>query len=147
MTSDRTSPPPFSAPYAPDDAVIASELLQAARLDAAREQRVDRTATRLIEAIRAKDDRLGGVEDMLPEASGHARLLAQASGFLETALMSFPNVNTSATRRSRALTAEVRRRFWLPDEMLDAIYSEPVVQHFYAPDEIRAFRRQWSASR
>src|ERR1700739_5017267 len=67
MTSDRTSPPPFIAPYAPDDAVIATELLQTARLDAAREQRVDRTATRLIEAIRAKDDRLGGVEDMLRE--------------------------------------------------------------------------------
>ena len=34
---------------------------------AEQEARIDRTATRLIEAIRANDDRLGGVEDMLRE--------------------------------------------------------------------------------
>ena len=33
----------------------------------AQEERIDRTATRLIEAIRANDDPLGGVEDMLRE--------------------------------------------------------------------------------
>src|SRR3954469_8279446 len=59
--------PPFSAPYAPDDRAIAPRLLRAARLDAACEARIDRTATRLIEAIRANDDPLGGVEDMLRE--------------------------------------------------------------------------------
>src|SRR3954465_7907987 len=59
--------PPFSAPYAPDDTALAARLLGAARLDAAQEARIDRTATRLIEAIRANDDRLGGVEDMLRE--------------------------------------------------------------------------------
>jgi RHH-type proline utilization regulon transcriptional repressor/proline dehydrogenase/delta 1-pyrroline-5-carboxylate dehydrogenase len=59
--------PPFSAPYAPDDRDIAARLLHGARLDAAQEARVDRTATRLIEAIRANDDPLGGVEDMLRE--------------------------------------------------------------------------------
>src|SRR5689334_3692573 len=60
-------PPPFSAPYAPDDAGIAAELLQAATLDGAAEARIDRTATRLIAAIRTHADRLGGVEDMLRE--------------------------------------------------------------------------------
>ena len=59
--------PPFSAPYAPDDRAMARRLLQAARLDAAQEARIDRTATRLIDAIRANDDPLGGVEDMLRE--------------------------------------------------------------------------------
>jgi hypothetical protein len=86
------------------------------------------------------------VEDMFPEAVGYDPLLAQASTFLETTFTAFPNVNTSSTRRSRALSAEVRRQFWLPDAMLDAIYSEPVVQHFYDPDEILAFKKQWSAS-
>ena len=47
--------------------LIAARLLPAARLDAAQEARIDRTATRLIEAIRANDDPLGGVEDMLRE--------------------------------------------------------------------------------
>src|ERR1700712_2936545 len=67
MPNDPSPLPPFSAPYAPDDRTIAAGLLQTARPDQAGEQRVDRTATRLIGAIRADDDRLGGVEDMLRE--------------------------------------------------------------------------------
>src|ERR1041385_6331860 len=62
-----TSPLPFTAAYAPDDRLIAERLLASARLDAEHEQRVDHTATRLIEAIRTNDDPLGGVEDMLRE--------------------------------------------------------------------------------
>jgi len=67
MPADPSSPPPFSAPYAPDDAAIAARLLGTATLAAAQEARIDRTATRLIEAIRTNDDPLGGVEDMLRE--------------------------------------------------------------------------------
>jgi hypothetical protein len=87
------------------------------------------------------------VEDMLPEASGYARLLAQASTFLGTTLTSFPNFNVSTARRSRALSEEVRRQFWLPDEMLKAIYGEPIVRHFYNRDEILAFKQRWSRAR
>src|SRR4051795_6273421 len=60
-------PPPFSAAYAPDDADIAARLLPASHLAPPQQARIDRTATRLIEAIRKRDDRLGGVEDMLRE--------------------------------------------------------------------------------
>ncbi len=64
-------PPPFSAPYAPDDADTAARLFPSAHLAPPQEARIDRTATRLIEAIRKRDDRLagnlGGVEDMLRE--------------------------------------------------------------------------------
>jgi RHH-type transcriptional regulator, proline utilization regulon repressor / proline dehydrogenase / delta 1-pyrroline-5-carboxylate dehydrogenase len=67
MTSDRSFIPPFTAPYAPDDAVVAGPLLETAELSAARQKRIDRTASRLIDAIRATDGRLGGVEDMLRE--------------------------------------------------------------------------------
>lgn len=67
MPNDPSPFPPFSVPYAPDDRSIAAGLLQAARLDAAGERRVDHTATRLIEAIRTNNDPLGGVEDMLRE--------------------------------------------------------------------------------
>src|ERR1700748_2111225 len=67
MTSDVASLPPFNAPYAPDDRLIAKRLLEAARLSPAQEQNIDRTATRLIGAVRAHDDRLRGVEDMLRE--------------------------------------------------------------------------------
>lgn len=67
MPNDPSPLPPLSAPYAPDDRMIAAALLQSAPLDAAGERRVDDTATRLIEAIRTNDDPLGGVEDMLRE--------------------------------------------------------------------------------
>jgi RHH-type proline utilization regulon transcriptional repressor/proline dehydrogenase/delta 1-pyrroline-5-carboxylate dehydrogenase len=67
MHSKPASFPTFAAPYAPDDSVIATCLLAAARLSGDREARIDRTATRLIGAIRSNDDPLGGVEDMLRE--------------------------------------------------------------------------------
>ena len=67
MTTDPSPFPPFNAPYAPDDGVMAARLLKTAGLSAAQDERIDRTATRLIDAIRANDDRLGGVEDMLRE--------------------------------------------------------------------------------
>ena len=67
MEPDRSAFPPFEAPYAPDDGAIAARLLETARLNGERDARIDRIATRLIGAIRADDDRLGGVEDMLRE--------------------------------------------------------------------------------
>jgi RHH-type transcriptional regulator, proline utilization regulon repressor / proline dehydrogenase / delta 1-pyrroline-5-carboxylate dehydrogenase len=67
MLADRPPLPPFEAPYAPDDGVMAARLLQAAGLSAEQGAAIDRTATRLTLAIRANDDRLGGVEDMLRE--------------------------------------------------------------------------------
>ncbi|HEX7791977.1 MAG TPA: bifunctional proline dehydrogenase/L-glutamate gamma-semialdehyde dehydrogenase, partial [Afipia sp.] len=59
--------PPFTAPYAPDDGAIAARLLADAAMTPAQDARIDATATPLIDAIRAKDDRFGGVEDMLRE--------------------------------------------------------------------------------
>src|SRR5947199_4062746 len=67
MPPDERPLPTFNALYAPDDGVIAARLLETAHLSAEQNQRIDRNATRLIDAIRANDDRLGGVEDMLRE--------------------------------------------------------------------------------
>jgi RHH-type proline utilization regulon transcriptional repressor/proline dehydrogenase/delta 1-pyrroline-5-carboxylate dehydrogenase len=67
MKSDPSLLPPFKAPYAPDDRAVAARLLATSGLSAEQEARIDHTATRLIEAIRADGDRLGGVEDMLRE--------------------------------------------------------------------------------
>jgi RHH-type transcriptional regulator, proline utilization regulon repressor / proline dehydrogenase / delta 1-pyrroline-5-carboxylate dehydrogenase len=67
MTPDSSFVPPFNAAYAPDDGVIATRLLESAGLGREQDARIDATATGLIEAIRAHDDRLGGVEDMLRE--------------------------------------------------------------------------------
>ena len=67
MTSNPSALPPFEAAYAPDDALMAARLLEAGALSREQDARIDRTATRLIGAIRTNDDRLGGVEDMLRE--------------------------------------------------------------------------------
>ena len=67
MHSEPADLPAFAAPYAADDVLIASRLLETAGFDENREARIDRTATRLIDAIRSNDDPLGGVEDMLRE--------------------------------------------------------------------------------
>jgi RHH-type transcriptional regulator, proline utilization regulon repressor / proline dehydrogenase / delta 1-pyrroline-5-carboxylate dehydrogenase len=67
MTSDSSPFALFKAPYAPDDCLMAARLLETADLGAERNARIDRTATRLIGAIRSNSDRLGGVEDMLRE--------------------------------------------------------------------------------
>src|SRR6516162_1497991 len=67
MTPDSAYVPPFTAAFAPDDRAMAVRLLASSRLAADQEQRIDLTATRLIKAVRADDDRLGGVEDMLRE--------------------------------------------------------------------------------
>ncbi len=67
MNSGHTSFPPFKAPFAPDDGAMAARLLKTAVLSPVQNKRIDRTATRLIAAIRSGEDRLGGVEDMLRE--------------------------------------------------------------------------------
>src|SRR3979409_1500255 len=67
MMSDPSSFIPFTAPYAQDDRVMAGRLLDSAGLSPAQGGQIDRPAPRRIGAIRAKDDRFGGVEDMLRE--------------------------------------------------------------------------------
>src|SRR5665213_2786170 len=64
---DSSPFPLFAAAYAPDDTAIAARLLETTGLSRKQENAIDRTATRLIDAIRATDGRLGGVEDMLRE--------------------------------------------------------------------------------
>src|ERR1700732_1890145 len=68
MTSD-SAVSAFSAPYAPEDEVLAAERLAGAALPSEAEARIDRRALRLIDAVRAKSIRIGGVEDLLREYS------------------------------------------------------------------------------
>jgi RHH-type proline utilization regulon transcriptional repressor/proline dehydrogenase/delta 1-pyrroline-5-carboxylate dehydrogenase len=67
MTSDTSPLPPFEAAYAPDDGAMAARLLESSSLSPEQDARIDRRASPLIAAIRANDDRFGGVEDMLRE--------------------------------------------------------------------------------
>src|SRR6202022_1520569 len=80
---------------APDDGVMAARLLKTARLNAGQNERIDRAATRLIDAIRANSDRFGGVEDMLREFA-----LSTKEGLalmvLAEALLRVPDSRTAA---------------------------------------------------
>src|ERR1700754_1859893 len=93
MTPDAKMPQ-FTAPYGPDDAAIASRLLTTARLSPEQDARIDRTATRLIGAIRTTDDRLGGVEDMLREFALSTRE-GLALMVLAEALLRVPDARTA----------------------------------------------------
>ena len=94
MTSDPTPFPLFTATYAPDDGVVAARLLQAGALNDEQNARIDRTATRLIGAIRASDDRLGGIEDMLREFALSTRE-GLALMVLAEALLRVPDARTA----------------------------------------------------
>src|SRR5215216_1985288 len=69
LPRDTFGVPPFIAAYALPDEDMAGPLLATAERDAAAERRIDRDATRLVEAIRAKAGALGGIEDFLREYS------------------------------------------------------------------------------
>ncbi len=66
---ERKDLAPFSAPYAASDEELAAALLDTAPREAAAEARIDKRATRLVEAIRQKSGGLGGIEDFLREYS------------------------------------------------------------------------------
>jgi RHH-type proline utilization regulon transcriptional repressor/proline dehydrogenase/delta 1-pyrroline-5-carboxylate dehydrogenase len=93
MTTDAKMPQ-FTAPYGPDDGAIASRLLATARFAPEQEARIDRTATRLIEAIRRTEDRLGSVEDMLREFALSTRE-GLALMVLAEALLRVPDARTA----------------------------------------------------
>src|SRR5579885_3668745 len=86
--------PPFRAPYAPPDEVIAAPLLAGAPRPGEAEARIDARATRLVQAIRARIGGLGGVEDFL-----HAYALSTKEGLalmvLAEALLRVPDSATA----------------------------------------------------
>lgn len=86
-------------------------------------------------------------EDLLPGAPGQHACLTAAASFLNSPSVEFPEVNTAATRRSYPLYRQTRDRFRLSQALLDDIYDERSVRHFYGPDEIAAFKRRWSLLR
>ena len=57
----------FEAPYAEPDEAVVARLVDDARLDEAVQRRADRTATKLIEGIRARSSGVGSLEDFLRE--------------------------------------------------------------------------------
>jgi len=86
--------PSLRAPYAPPDEAIAAALLASAGRSRDAEARIDTSARRLVEAIRARTGMLGGVEDFL-----HAYALSTKEGLalmvLAEALLRVPDAETA----------------------------------------------------
>ena len=84
----------FRTEFAPRDEAIAENLLAKASLGKDAEQRIDQTATGMIESIRSKSSGLGGVEELLREYS-----LSTPEGLalmvLAEALLRVPDAATS----------------------------------------------------
>ncbi|MGA3140401.1 MAG: bifunctional proline dehydrogenase/L-glutamate gamma-semialdehyde dehydrogenase PutA, partial [Xanthobacteraceae bacterium] len=93
MTASAAALPAFNAPFAPPDEVLAADFLTACA-GAGAEHRIDARATALIEAIRAKTGRLGGIDDFL-----HAYALSTKEGLalmvLAEALLRVPDAATA----------------------------------------------------
>ncbi|MCP8940485.1 bifunctional proline dehydrogenase/L-glutamate gamma-semialdehyde dehydrogenase PutA [Alsobacter sp. SYSU M60028] len=85
---------PFRAAYAPDDAEIARVLMFAPAPTPEAEERIDRRATRLIEAIRDRSGGLGGVEELLRAYSLSSRE-GLALMVLAEALLRVPDAATA----------------------------------------------------
>jgi len=85
---------PFQAPFAPPDEDLAAGLLADAARDNSAESRIDARAKKLVEAIRAKAGRLGGVDDFL-----HSYSLSTKEGLalmvLAEALLRVPDTATA----------------------------------------------------
>ena len=93
-TPAGASLPAFAAPYAPQDRVIAPDLLAAGSRGEAAEARIDARARRLVGAIRSGSGGLGGIEDFL-----HAYSLSTKEGLalmvLAEALLRIPDAATA----------------------------------------------------
>ena len=93
MTASAAALPAFNAPFAPPDEVLAADFLTACA-GAGADHRIDARATALIEAIRAKTGRLGGIDDFL-----HAYSLSTKEGLalmvLAEALLRVPDAATA----------------------------------------------------
>jgi RHH-type proline utilization regulon transcriptional repressor/proline dehydrogenase/delta 1-pyrroline-5-carboxylate dehydrogenase len=86
--------PPFRAAFAPADEILAADLLRTASLSPEREARIDREASDLIKAIRARSGGIGGVEDVLREYSLSTRE-GLALMVLAEALLRVPDAATA----------------------------------------------------
>src|SRR5579884_3579098 len=86
--------PTFQAPFAPPDEDLAAGFLAEAPRESAAERRIDARARRLVEAIRGRSGRLGGVEEFL-----HAYSLSTKEGLalmvLAEALLRVPDTATA----------------------------------------------------
>ncbi len=93
MTTSAAALPAFNAAFAPPDEELAARFL-AISFDAGAARRIDARATALIEAIRAKGGRLGGIEEFL-----HAYSLSTKEGLalmvLAEALLRVPDAATA----------------------------------------------------
>jgi RHH-type transcriptional regulator, proline utilization regulon repressor / proline dehydrogenase / delta 1-pyrroline-5-carboxylate dehydrogenase len=111
MTASVAVLPGFEAPFAPPDDALAVQFF-AASADPGAERRIDARATALIEAIRARSGRLGGIEEFL-----HAYSLSTKEGLalmvLAEALLRVPDAATA----DRLIEDKLAAGHWLDGDI------------------------------
>jgi hypothetical protein len=70
-------------------------------------------------------------------------LLEDASQFLGTKVTSFPEDDVSQESRYRALYKNFAKSLKLSSEDIQWFYDNETVKHFYSPEEITSFKKQW----
>jgi hypothetical protein len=86
-------------------------------------------------------------EDLKEGSEAWEKLSASVSGFLGAAIPGLPKSNTTQNRRARDHYAAFRKQITLPDDMLEEIYSAPILRVFYSADELDGFKLRWRARR
>jgi hypothetical protein len=83
-------------------------------------------------------------EDLPSDRPAWAKLAQAASEFLGAPIVELPRLNTTSGRRARDLYRDFKEQLTVPEDILDAVYSEPVLSHFYSGEELAAFKARWS---
>ena len=66
--------------------------------------------------------------------------------FLNISIPSLVEDNTASAKQYHALYRQVKNHLTVPTEVLDTIYQSRLMTHFYTPEEIAAFKKNWSRS-
>jgi hypothetical protein len=74
-----------------------------------------------------------------------SHILAEVSDMIGVTIADLPRSNSTSGRRSGDVYREFRQRLKLPADMLDEIYSAPILSRFYRPAELAAMKDRWAA--
>lgn len=82
-------------------------------------------------------------EDLDERRSEWQMVAAAASAFAGATIKSLPKVNSTEDRRGRELYRSFRQQLIVPDDLIDKIYSAPILRHFYRDAELANFKKRW----
>jgi len=83
-------------------------------------------------------------EDLKEDNDRWPKVASAASRFAGAPIVTLPKINATKDRRAAELYQRFREQLIVPDDVLEEIYSAPILNHFYTSDELAKFRLRWS---